>query len=309
MIGDFHLLRPWWLTALAPAALLVWTIARTQDAHRVWRGVIADHLLAYLLSKQKNRSCVGPLVLLGAIWAVAIVALAGPTWQREPVPFADDTAVLVIVLKVTPSMKTEDLQPDRLARSVQKIHDLLVLRGGARSALIAYAGTAHLVMPLTRDAGIVNTFAAALDPKIMPSDGDVAADALSRGAEVIAKSGQSGSILWITDGVAPEQRNALAEFRKKSPVPIRILAPPFRGPERDALDNMSAVVGARVLAISPDDADVRDLAQAAMFAGATLGGQGDHWQDAGYWLVPLVALLSTLWFRPGWMVASASSHK
>jgi hypothetical protein len=29
MIGDFHLLRPWWLTALAPAALLVWTIAHT----------------------------------------------------------------------------------------------------------------------------------------------------------------------------------------------------------------------------------------------------------------------------------------
>ena len=106
--------------------------------------------------------------------------------------------------------------------------------------------------------------------------------------------------------MAPEQRNALAEFRKKSSVPIRVLAPPFRGPERDALAKMAAVVGAQVLAITPDDADVRDLARAAMLAGATLGGQGDHWQDAGYWLVPLVALLCTLWFRRGWMVASAS---
>jgi Ca-activated chloride channel homolog len=92
----------------------------------------------------------------------------------------------------------------------------------------------------------------------------------------------------------------------KSSVPIRVLAPPFRGPERDALANMAAVVGARVLAITPDGADVRDLAQAAMFASATPRGQGDHWQDAGYWLVPLVALLCTLWLRRGWMVASAS---
>ena len=56
---------------------------------------------------------------------MTVVALAGPAWQREPAPFADDTAVLAIVLKVTPSMLTEDIQPTRLSRSVQKIHDLL----------------------------------------------------------------------------------------------------------------------------------------------------------------------------------------
>jgi Ca-activated chloride channel homolog len=306
MIGDFHLLRPWWLTALLPAAFLIWKIARTQDADRVWRGVVAGHLLPYLFSKRKQRRRIGPLVLLATIWMLSTIALAGPTWKREPAPFADDTAGLVIVVKVTPSMKTEDVQPDRLTRSVQKIHDLLALRGGARSALIAYAGTAHLVMPLTRDGGIINTFAAALDPKIMPSDGDAAADALSMAAEVIAKSGQSGSILWITDGVAPEEGNALAEFRKKSPVPVRILAPLMPGPERDTLEKLGSSIGANLLSITPDDADVHNLARAVKFASATLGGQGDHWQDAGYWIVPLAALLSTLWFRRGWLVASSA---
>src|SRR5580704_1740235 len=209
MINEFHFLRPWWLTALLLAALLVWRIARTQDADLVWRGIVADRLLPHLLSKRKEHRRVGPLLLLAGVWAVAIVALAGPTWKREPAPFADDTAALVIVVKVTPSMKTEDVQPDRLTRSVQKIHDLLALPSGARSALIAYAGTSHLVVPLTRDAGIVNTFAAALDPKIMPDDGDAAAEALALADEVLAKSGQSGSIVWITDGIAPEQQNVL----------------------------------------------------------------------------------------------------
>jgi Ca-activated chloride channel homolog len=306
MIGDLHFLRPWWLIALLPAAFLIWRLARTQSADWVWRGIVADHLLPYLFLKRKPQRRIGPLVLLATVWALVVVALAGPAWKREPAPFADDTAALVIVVKVTPSMKTEDVQPDRLTRSVQKIHDLLALRSGARSALIAYAGTSHLVVPLTRDAGIVHTFAAALDPKIMPNDGDAAAEALALADEVLAKSGQSGSIIWITDGIAPEQQNALSEFRKHSLAPVRVLAPLLRGPELDLLGKVAGTIGARVLPITPDDGDIRDLARAAKFVSAAVSGQGDHWQDAGYWLIPLIALLSTLWFRPGWMVSTSA---
>jgi Ca-activated chloride channel family protein len=307
MIGDFHFLRPWWLIALLPAALLLWRVGCTQSADWVWHGIIAEHLLPHLFLKREQQQRIGPLVLLAAVWALAIVALAGPAWNREPAPFADDSAALVIVVKVTPSMKTEDVQPDRLTRTVQKIHDLLALRSGARSALIAYAGTSHLVVPLTRDAGIVNTFAAALDPKIMPDDGDAAVEALALADQVLARSGQSGSIVWITDGIAPDQQNVLSELRKHSHIPVRVLAPLLRGPELDLLEKMAAAVGAPVLPITPDDADVRDLARAAKYVSATVSGQGDHWQDTGYWLIPLIALLSALWFRPGWMVSTSAT--
>jgi hypothetical protein len=100
-----------------------------------------------------------------------------------------------IVLKVTPSMRTPDIQPDRLTRSVQKIHDLLNLRPGAKTSLIAYSGAAHVVMPVTKDENIVNTFAGALDPKIMPSEGDSAAEALRLADQTLADSG-SGSIVF-----------------------------------------------------------------------------------------------------------------
>ena len=137
-------------------------------------------------------------------WFVAVLAIAGPTWRREPSPFADDTAALAIVVKVSPSMTTEDVQPSRLTRATQKIHDLLKQRAGAKTSLIAYAGTAHVVMPATTDGGIIDTFAQALDPKIMPKDGDAAADALRLAEQTLAEAG-SGSILWITDSIAPEQ--------------------------------------------------------------------------------------------------------
>jgi Ca-activated chloride channel family protein len=162
------------------------------------------------------------LIALG--WLLTIVAVAGPTWRHEPSPFADDAAALAIVVRVSPSMTTEDVQPSRLARATQKVHDLLAQRGLAKTALIAYAGSAHVVMPATTDSGIIDTFAGALDPKIMPVDGDVAADALALADRTLASAG-GGSILWVTDGVSPEQAPALSRWREQSETTVRLWTP------------------------------------------------------------------------------------
>ena len=215
MIGDFHFIRPWWLLALVPAPAALGDPTR-EDAAQAWHGIVAPHLLPFLVQGQDRRARFSPLHLIATGWLVAVLAIAGPTWRREPAPFADDTAALAIVVKVSPSMMTEDVQPSRLARAVQKIHDLLEQRRGAKTALIAYAGTAHVVMPATTDEGIIDTFAQALDPKIMPADGDAAAEALRLADQTLAEAG-SGSILWITDSIAPEQAAPLAAWRKSSP--------------------------------------------------------------------------------------------
>jgi Ca-activated chloride channel family protein len=233
-----------------------------------------------------------------AAWLVlCVVALAGPTWRREPPPFADDTAALVIVVRVAPSMRTQDVPPDRLARTAQKIHDLLAQRAGAKSALIAYAGSAHLTMPLTRDGGILCTFADALDPQVMPEDGDAAGEALALAEQVLSRSGQPGSVLWLTDAVAPEQRAAVAEFLGKHSVPVRVLAPLPEGAEAEALRQ----VAGNVALVTPDDGDVTALArQTKVVADATGAGEG-RWKDAGWWLMPAIVLMALAWARRGWV--------
>ena len=66
-------------------------------------------------------------------------------------------------------MNQPDVAPTRLERAKQKISDLLAARAGARSGLIAYAGTAHLVMPLTDDRSVIVPFLAALATSLMPA--------------------------------------------------------------------------------------------------------------------------------------------
>ena len=149
-------------------------------------------------------------------------------------PFAENTAALAIVVEVSPSIKAEDVQPSCLARATQKIHDLLQQRAGAKTSLIAYSGSAHVVMPATSDDGIIDTFAHALDPKIVPKEGDVAAEAFRLADQTLAEEG-IGSILWITDTIAPEQASALATWRNSSRTDVRLLAPLLPGPELDAV--------------------------------------------------------------------------
>jgi Ca-activated chloride channel homolog len=305
MIGDFHFLRPWAFFALVPAALLFWLIYRRQSVSRAWRGIVAPHLLPYLLSGENQRRGLGPLTWLGVGWSIGIFALAGPTWRREPAPFADDTASLAIVLRVGPSMKTEDVPPNRLARAVQKIHDLLAQRPGAKTALIAYEGSAHVVVPVTTDSGIINTFAAALDPKIMPADGDVPADALRLADQALASAG-SGSILWITDSIAPEQRAELASWRKESKLPVRLLAPLYGGPELAQVRDVAKAVDASYVRLTTDNADIDELARAAKFSTVKTGEGGGPWEESGYWLMLLLAILMLPFARRGWMVSTAA---
>lgn len=305
MITDFHFLRPWWLLTLIPALLIVWGIHRRSSAGFPWQGIVADHLVPYLVRGAQEKHRQGPVLLLLAGVITVIIVLAGPSWKREPSPFADDVAALAIVVKVTPSMETEDIAPNRLERSVQKVQDLLARRGGAKTALIAYSGTAHVVMPATTDAGIINSFAAALAPAVMPEEGDAAAEALKLADKSLADAG-GGSILWITDGVSSDEVAAVSAWRSKTRTPVRILAPVSGEGELRALRSSAETDHADLIPLAADDSDIDQLARASRFGSVTGGGEDARWRDSGYALVPLLALLMLPFFRKGWMPALAA---
>lgn len=305
MITDFHFLRPWWWLVLVPVLLLVWGIHRRSGAGFPWHGIVEDRLVPYLVRGSGGKQRQAPMLLLLAAAITAIVVLAGPSWRREPSPFADDVAALAIVVKVAPSMETEDIAPNRLARSMQKVQDLLARRGGAKTALLAYSGTAHVVMPPTTDAGIINSFAAALEPAIMPEDGDAAAAALKLADKALADAG-GGSILWITDAVSPDEVAAVSAWRSTTRTPVRILAPVSGEEELRALRSNAEADHADLIPLAADDSDVDQLARASRFGAMSGGGEDERWRDSGYGLVPLLALLLLPFFRKGWMPALAA---
>ena len=63
--------------------------------------MIAPHLLAHLRVGTGEGWRFRPLHLIVTLLVLGAVALAGPTWEREVSPLAEDTAPLIIALDVS----------------------------------------------------------------------------------------------------------------------------------------------------------------------------------------------------------------
>jgi Ca-activated chloride channel homolog len=307
MIEAFHFLRPGLLWLFLPAALVVLANLRQRDARSRWVGVIDPVLLDALLVGARDPSRKRPLFLLAVALALGVFALAGPAWQRVPSPFTEDQAALVIVLRLGPSMDASDLEPNRLERARHKIRDLLDRRAGARTGLVVYAGSAHLVMPLTRDASAIESFAGAVTPALMPEPGGDIGAALALADRMLRDSGQPGSILLITDVLDIAQTTRLRESRDAdaaTPVVLGALSTAVSADEVARLREASDALGADLTLMTADGADVREVSRRLTTAlSSALDPQtAATWRDAGYWLVPGLALLALASFRPGWTV-------
>jgi len=303
IMDDLHFLRPLWLLVVLPALLIWWRLLRHQDRMTSWRQIMDPHLIEHLTVGESSHRGLRPIQLLLVTWVVCAVALAGPSWRMEPSPFANDEAGLVVLLKVSGTMLASDVQPSRLERAKHKVRDLLELRTGSSTGLIVYSGSAHLVMPLTRDDRIISTMLEDLTPALMPVDGDALAQALQLAEQVLQKSGVPGSALVIADSVSPPQARAMSTASIELPVQFLSLqssAAAIDGGLQSAASNL----GANVVELTVDPTDVENLARRAqsnrMAVSAT--SEGARWQDAGYVLLPFLAFFTLMWSRKGWLV-------
>jgi Ca-activated chloride channel homolog len=323
MIEAFHFLRPWWLLSLLVPVGVVWLASRSGDVRSQWKGMIAPHLLDSLIVGGKRRSRIRPSWLLAIILALSAFAAAGPAWQREQPPFVEDTAPLVIAVDLSPTMDDVDITPSRLERAKLKIRDIIAARAGARTAVIAYSGSAHMVLPLTEDASLIEIYTDALATRIMPVGGSRDTAKALELADAMLKGETSGTILFMTDGV--EQR-AFDAFRRKSENGIVVLGIGtvegglvktengsfLTGPngnrvlaklDLEGLKNLHALTGTDVATVTVDDTDVRWVGQKIRTHFAQKQAkEGDRWRDLGWWLVIPLATLFALSFRRGWVV-------
>lgn len=130
----------------------------------------------------------------------------------------------MIVLDLSYSMKSGDLAPSRLARARQKILDLLAQRREGQTGLIAYAGDAHVVTPLTDDTPTIANLLPALDPDMMPVPGSDPGAAVAQAVDLLHSAGiREGRILLLTDGVDTHDRREIEQALKDSGVELAVL--------------------------------------------------------------------------------------
>lgn len=328
LLGRFQWLRPGWLLAILPAAGLVVLLHRRHARAGDWEHVIAPALLPWLLEQRAmppQRRL--PWIILIA-WIIAALALAGPSWRDLPQPVYRSEQPLVILFDLSPSMLAQDLKPDRLTRARLKLMDLLAARLEGATALIAYAGDAHVVTPLSDDARTLAALVPALTPDLLPTPGSAPEIALAKALELLANVGeQQGDILLITDGVSPEAAAAMtARLAESNRVRLSILAAgtaagapaplPSGGFVRDRSGNMLIASlnpaplqalarqhAGRYVELSADNRDVGMLTEAftAQARERTLALHQNHdtRRDEGPWLALLLLPFAVFAWRRG----------
>jgi len=267
------------------------------DLLRGWRQAMDPELLEAMTVGQGTNSRRKEILVLAAS-VLAVVAVAGPAWRLEPSPFAGDPAPVMVLLRADVSMSRDDLTPSRMQRSQLKVHDLAEGREGGSLGLLAYAGSAHLVLPPTKDAGVVASMASHISPEIMPEPGDDLAAAIAGAKRSLKETG--GSLVIVADDAVALTSSALEQAAEGPRLAIHFLAITRDGtPELEALRQAARQLHAEVTLMTADDTDIKKiLNEVSGVRGSVSAENGEgRWAEDGWYLLPIIALLMLPLFR------------
>ena len=329
-LNQFHFLRPEWFIALIPLMLLVILIRKTTAKQSGWQSVIPSHLYQYMVIGKNELGAKPPMWMLAFVWIISVTALAGPTWERLPQPVYQLKMGHVIVIDMSLSMRATDMTPDRLTRAKYKAIDLVNAIGEGEMGLVAYAGDAFVISPLTEDAGNITTLLPSLSPEIMPVPGSDPLLGIESAAELLTNAGyNSGMIYWITDGIELEQQQELQEYVASIPFTVNALTvgtsegAPIRQQSGELLKDFTGSIvipklnegavkgvvktsGGRFESFTSNDADIEALAAVSLLdktdseeGEEESNLQGDQWKEVGPYLLLLLLPFAAFAFKRG----------
>ena len=323
-----QLLRPFWLLILPLPIWLLWRLWHRQRQIGRWQRLLPEAFHAALLTRGRLRNSRRPWLVLGASWLLACLALLGPSWQQAEQPSLSRADPLVVLLDTTPAMLAADVRPTRLEQAKHEILDLLQTRPDAQTAVVAFAGSAHTLVPLTNDIATTQNLLDALQPELMPEPGHRADLAVAHGIGLLAQGGhERGRLLLIGSQLDERERSAIATLLEDSSVQLLILgigteqgAPIAREDGSFLKDDNGAIliprlddsglrrfaseIGGRYQQARLDESDLHALGLLARTGEIVTRDDTTRlsaWLDQGHWLLLPLLLLAACAGRRGWL--------
>lgn len=144
---------------------------------------------------------VAKLVLLLVALLALVFALVNPKIGTKMETVKREGIDIVFAMDVSKSMLAEDVAPNRLDKSKQLVSQIIKQLGSDRIGIVAYAGSAFPVLPITTDYGVARMFLQSMNTGMVSSQGTSLDEAIKLSATYFdEKSKTSKLLILISDG-------------------------------------------------------------------------------------------------------------
>ncbi len=227
-----------WLWFL-PVIIIIATVAQKRFSKQLVKA-FGKRLSPFLTSSRSPGRRRLRLILFSLALTCFVIALARPQTGRGQQAIKSEGVELMIAVDVSNSMLAEDIKPSRLGFAKSELLRLLDLLGGDKVGLIAFAGSATLVSPLTTDKAALKMFVESLSPISVENQGTDFKKAIAEAREAFERGGVdpdegvtvSRVVLIASDG-EDQEKGAIEEAKKAAQTGMRIFSIAF-GTERGA---------------------------------------------------------------------------
>lgn len=139
------------------------------------------------------------VLLLGL--SMLVLGLVNPKIGTKVEKVKREGIDIVFAIDVSRSMLAEDIAPSRLEKSKQVVSQIINNLGNDRIGIIAYAGSAFPVLPITTDYNVAKMFLQSMNPGMISSQGSNLDEAIKLSEKYFEGSPNTSKLMiMISDG-------------------------------------------------------------------------------------------------------------
>ena len=221
---------------------------------RLLNARVSARLAPFLLRTVSTTKRRVKLTLQVLTLALFVLALARPQSGESKQKAKSEGLEIMLAVDVSNSMLAEDTRPSRLELAKRELTRLLDTLSGDKVGLVAFAGSAILLSPLTSDKGALKMYIDSLSPDAVATQGTNFHKALSESFNALNRGGADGGddspkmtrVIVIASDGEDNEKGGLDTAQKIAAAGIRIFTLGFgteQGGQIPVRDRQGNLVG------------------------------------------------------------------
>lgn len=210
---------------------LLWILALVfqKRAQKKMAQVIGTRLYPFLSSSISMKKRNAKRILQSLVVFFFVVALARPQLGQSMQEIKSEGVEIMMVVDVSESMLAEDVRPSRLEQAKTDLSRLLDRIPGNRVGVIAFAGAAAVLSPLSNDPNAVKMYLESLSTNSVSSQGTsfeealrIAADSFKRGGVADDDTAKVTRVILVASDGEDHEPGAVEAAKKLAEQGVRI---------------------------------------------------------------------------------------